>query len=719
MSSGEHLTPPAEVVRRELNRVLEDPSFRRSGRLSEFLRFVVEQTLEGTPDSVKEYTVGVAVYRKGATFDPRNDSTVRVEAARLRAKLREYYESGGRDCRLRIELPKGTYVPVFRLLDEGSGKTVPGKAPSSPRLRNRLLAALALAALSIAGGLIARVGTLRETSGVHLPTPLTTSEGREMHPFFSPDGSRIVFAWSGPEDDNFDLYVAAVDGGAPVRLTNHPDPDLSPAWSPDGRWIAFFRGGSAPGFYVIAATGEEERLISPAHPDRVGRALDWLPNSRSLIVADRNTRSEPYTIQHLFLATGERRRLTSPDSGAFGDNAPAVSPDGRMFAFTRSQSFPVNEILVSDVSGGKPKQLTFDGQVITGLTWSEDGGSIIFSSEKGGSAGAGSLWRVPVGGGVAEQIPGIGTIASGPAVSRTGRMLAFQTSLLDTNVWRIRSDGSRAKVIASTRQDQRPRFAPDGSRIAFTSNRTGNWEIWAANADGSKPVQLTFFSGAPARYPRWSPDGRWIAFDYRGEGNSDLYVIAAEGGTPRRVTHDPASDNTPDWSKDGQWLYFSSNRSGPSELWKVPVATGEAGAVRMTEDGGSWPALAPDGDTIYYIKGLLGKPELWSLRLTSKSHPRFVCALPAGSAASWDLDDTGVYFIDSASQPTASLSFFEFAPGDRSLIAPLGKRAFNGGLARGRGNGWLYVQADGGGSDHVFVEVGPVNAFSTRNEPPI
>jgi serine/threonine-protein kinase len=104
----------AAKIREHLSAVLTGEVFVRSERLSRFLRYVVEKTLEGRGDEINEYSIGVDVYDRPTTFDPRIDSTVRVEAGRLRAKLREYYEAEGKDSAIRIQLPKGNYSPSFR-----------------------------------------------------------------------------------------------------------------------------------------------------------------------------------------------------------------------------------------------------------------------------------------------------------------------------------------------------------------------------------------------------------------------------------------------------------------------------------------------------------------------------------------------------------------------------------------------------------------------------
>lgn len=109
-------SPTADAVRAQIDRILASPSFVNAERLSRFLRFVTEKTLAGEATAAKESVIGVEVFgRRADTYDPSADSVVRVQARRLRAKLDEYYQAAGAGDRLVIELPRGRYVPSFRL----------------------------------------------------------------------------------------------------------------------------------------------------------------------------------------------------------------------------------------------------------------------------------------------------------------------------------------------------------------------------------------------------------------------------------------------------------------------------------------------------------------------------------------------------------------------------------------------------------------------------
>src|SRR5438093_2986159 len=151
-----------------------------------------------------------------------------------------------------------------------------------------------------------------------------------------------------------------------------------------------------------------------------------------------------------------------------------------------------------------------------------------------------------------------------PVVSRpqSGRppRLAYVRSFADTNIWRVETSAPGATAssppvvsISSTRGEWTPQFSPDGRRVAYATNRSGEAEIWLADPDGSNAVQLTFMGALPG-FPRWSPDGELIAFHSNPEGQGEVYVIPAAGGKPRNLTSHPAIDPFPSFSRDGRWI---------------------------------------------------------------------------------------------------------------------------------------------------------------------
>jgi TolB-like protein len=120
------------AAKAEIERVLASKGFANAGRLSRLLRYIVDKTLAGEADQLKEYAVGVEVFDRDHTYDPRLDSIVRVEAGRLRSRLDEYYNGEGAGARLRITLPRGGYVAHFEARPEPAAEP-PIDAPSRPR----------------------------------------------------------------------------------------------------------------------------------------------------------------------------------------------------------------------------------------------------------------------------------------------------------------------------------------------------------------------------------------------------------------------------------------------------------------------------------------------------------------------------------------------------------------------------------------------------------
>ena len=140
---------PVEAIQAELEKILESQAFTNAERLSRFLRFTVEQALQGRGDQVKEYLLGLEVFDRNQSYDPRIDPIVRVEAGRLRSKLGEYYESEGRNDPVVIQYRKGSYVPAFQKRESpatglGSGRSVRG-------LRNGWKVIMLFVTLGLAG----------------------------------------------------------------------------------------------------------------------------------------------------------------------------------------------------------------------------------------------------------------------------------------------------------------------------------------------------------------------------------------------------------------------------------------------------------------------------------------------------------------------------------------------------------------------------------------
>src|SRR5260370_5715755 len=177
-----------QAARRQLERVLQSPGFVRNDRLSRFLRFVVEQHLEGRDDELKESLLAIEVFGRKPDYNPKHDPIVRTEAGRLRARLSEYYTGEGRGDTLVIELPKGGYTPWFRQPEV----TREIAAPLRSRFGTRRWLMAALASLAVA---LAALGWWRvrdESAPLALPVrPLGKLRQAPSHEYFAP--------WASPQ----------------------------------------------------------------------------------------------------------------------------------------------------------------------------------------------------------------------------------------------------------------------------------------------------------------------------------------------------------------------------------------------------------------------------------------------------------------------------------------------------------------------------------------
>lgn len=143
------MIPSADDVRAALERILASPRFAGAEKLSRFLTFIVEKTLAGADSEIKEYLIALEVYQRPESYNPRVDSIVRVEASRLRTRLREYYADEGKDEVLQIGLSKGRYVPDFEIRQAVSPASAPVQ-PAPPEIRRRWMGVAGAAAVILA-----------------------------------------------------------------------------------------------------------------------------------------------------------------------------------------------------------------------------------------------------------------------------------------------------------------------------------------------------------------------------------------------------------------------------------------------------------------------------------------------------------------------------------------------------------------------------------------
>jgi Tol biopolymer transport system component len=614
------------------------------------------------------YLKALKASRPGHTAVERLDSWKEI-AAYLKRDVRTVQRWEGSKGLPVHRLGEGKRVPIYAMrseLDEWWRRSAELlSTETAPRPRSRVwLWIAAIAGTAALAGLLGWWLAARRPPRQFRVVRLTSFQSDAHRPAFSPDGSQVAFVWQGEERGPYRLYVQMTASGGPPRpLTTEPV-GACVAWSPDGSRIAFTRRGS---IYLISPLGPPERKVTQ------GLWADWTPDGKSLVVASAET--IPPSLYMVSLETGSKTRLTNPTFKNTGDTSPAFSPDGRNIAFQRYFAGVGDEIYVMPMSHGVSQgpewRLTRDSTFVTGLAWMTNGREIVFSSTRGGRP---SLWRIGVKPGAEPQRIAGTDDASFPAISRGAHTrLAYEVGSTDRNVWRMELSPDRGpavpaqRIVDSAADDDEPQFSSDGSRLAFISRRSGSFEVWVSNSDGSHPAQVTTFGGSIVGVPRWSPDGRRLAFNALVHDNMDIFVVNADGGGLRRLTSEPSWEARPSWSRDGRWIYFRSNRSGTEQIWKAPSEGGAA--VEVTQDGALDAAESPDGKLLYYSKRL-APGGIWSVPVTGGAG---ICVIPKAPASLWAIARPGIYFLDLAAAQNGSvpLMIFRFDTARISQLATL------------------------------------------------
>jgi len=500
----------------------------------------------------------------------------------------------------------------------GTGKEASTALGGRRRIALAALAALVLLGLTFYAGRSAprramTSGTVASGFNRKL-TQLTFGEGVEEWPAWSPDGARLAYV--GEVDGFRQLFLRTVAGGAERRLSRDSRDHIQPAWSPDGQHLAFVQsrmneGKLEPsdinGWYqenseiwsLELANGRETKLIddafNPAYsPDgrRIAFDAPWA-GARRIWITDSGGRNP--------------RQVTSDSSEAVVHTTPRWSPDGTRLAFRRVEKIK-SDIDVVDLSSQAVTRVTNDNVLDMDPVWAPDGRHIYFASFRGGGL---NLWRIGVGTngqptGTPEQLTtGAGDDVE-PTVAPDGSRVAFAVRGINSDLWRLpvvpttgQPRGAPEPVVMTTRVESRGAWSPDGRSIAFNSDRLGEMNIWRHSMADSSERQLTGGPGGDYQ-PNWDPNGRNIVFFSARDGNPDIWSVQLSGGRLSQLTTDPATDTNPFYSPDGQQIAFLSDRGGRSEVWVMGADGSSPRRLTSIGAGGHFLRWTKDGKGIVF-----------------------------------------------------------------------------------------------------------------------
>lgn len=547
------------------------------------------------------------------------------------------------------------------------------------------------------------------------PTRLTADTGSEYDVFWSPDGTRLVYA---RDFNGAGIYVINADGSGEQRLSPTPGFDTTPYWSPDGTRIVYVHllqppqpNGPPPmtDIRIMNADGTDDHTILAN--TRFSVEPQWSVNDQIVFMSLMNGgKLDIYTMNPD--GTG-LQRLTN--NGA--NNAdPAWSPDGAKLSFGSDREGADNvNIYTMNADGSNVVQLThfeFPEQA-SDTNWASDGKKIAFEYDLGGQkqslpnayaevwtmnadgsgqastgvqcsdAGCNPRWQPNAG------LPPQASQPSAAALAGTIRNGRVACAGPDSNgvmqIFSYAPDGTDRKQLTHDGASQYPSWSPDGTQILFSSTRTGPVpQIWIMAEDGSDQHEIS--STAPGGItPFMSPDGQQIAFSgiQPGAGHPEIWVMDATGAHSRRLTFTPAvpaGEQTgsvhPTWSPDGSHLVYASAASGQWQIW-VMNADGSQ-QTQLTHGNGAdfpdsnVPDWSPDGTQIVFWSGFEARyGDVWVMNADG-SHPRQITQTPAPLSSDnphWSADGTKILFTSNRSGSSVDEWVVEATGGDPSLFA--------------------------------------------------
>ncbi len=453
------------------------------------------------------------------------------------ARLRQVLGDDSRNPRVIITVPKKGYRLAIEPRDL---QTAPAKSP----MRELAVRAWPVVAGIIAGIVVAALLIWRPGGDPPAIELVSTFAGSHEQPSFAPDGES--FAFVSDAGDSRNIWILDGDAHEPRQLTQGSSAAVRPRWSPTGETILFQRSGSV--WAIPASGGASHEILRDAYnPNWSHDGTRIVFERRYEIWTARADGSEQSRVEGI-----PRRELP------LASRWPAFAPDGRRIVLFESASTPLGDLVIVNLADGTLQRLT-DAPALGGApVWSSDGGSIIYSSRRGGSR---TLWRVDAESGLSEPI------------------------------------------LTGAGDDDFPDISPDGASVAYTNSRE-LYQVVETDPE-TRAERILYDSRLPMHAPELSPDGKQLAlFGGVRLGGIQVFLIPMNGDERRLITSDPRSLNAiPRWSGDGRSIYFYNTRDDDAYA-RVDTTTGEQEIIVA---GWNWniangASVSPDGSSVIYSR---------------------------------------------------------------------------------------------------------------------